>query len=337
VLLLCVHHLATDVVSWYVMLSELRRLADELAAGRTPTHEVEYTPYREWTRLLEQRSHTDDVSGQRAYWAAQLAGPDPVLGSRLPDPTRDTRASQRLTDVVTDTATTRTILHGLDTARIDVRDFLLAALTVTIASWRLSRGEPAHHGALIALEGHGREDGLVGEASVDTSATVGWFTSVYPVRLGAGRAAIDVDTAAGDPAAARTLLGAVTETLAAVPNRGLDYGLLRWLRKDPALASHPGPQVEFNYVGRYDLQPDRAAADWTLVTDETLNAQLPVAAEPDLPLRYTFDVIAVVLPGPDGPQLRTSWRWSDRLSTADELEQLTALWSRAVTALGGAL
>lgn len=337
VLLLCVHHLATDVVSWYVMLSELRRLADELAAGRTPAHEVEYTPYRHWTRLLEQRSHTADVSGQRAHWAAQLAGPDPVLGSRLPDPTRDTWASQRLTDVVTDTATTRTILHGLDTARIDVRDFLLAALTVTIASWRVSRGEPAHHGALIALEGHGREDGLVGEASVDTSATVGWFTSVYPVRLGAGPAAIDVDTAAGDPAAARKLLGAVTETLAAVPNRGLDYGLLRWLRKDPALASHPGPQVEFNYVGRYDLQPDRAAADWTLVTDETLNAQLPVAAEPDLPLRYTFDVIAVVLPGPDGPQLRTSWRWSDRLSTADELEQLTALWSRAVTALGGAL
>jgi mycobactin peptide synthetase MbtF len=220
-----------------------------------------------------------------------------------------------------------------------MRDFLLTALTLTLTSWRIARQQPAHHGALVALEGHGREDGLVGGA--DTSATVGWFTSVYPVRLGAGEAAVDVDTVRTNPAAGRTLLRAVTEELASVPNRGLDYGLLRYTRADDAVAGLPDPQVEFNYIGRHDLSGDRAT-DWSLITDEVLNQHMPAAAEPALPLRYTFDVIAVVAGGTlsngsAGPQLRTSWRWSDALSTADDVDRLVEFWRQAVTVLGEAL
>nr|WP_264000252.1 hypothetical protein [Mycolicibacterium vanbaalenii] len=64
---------------------------------------------------------------------------------------------------------------------------------------------------------------------------------------------------------------------------------------------------------------------------------MPAAAEPDLPLRYTFDVISVISGGADGPQLRTSWRWSTALSTSTEVDRLTALWQQAVTVLGEAL
>lgn len=344
VLMLCVHHLATDVVSWYVILGALAQLDSEIASGRTPAHAAEFTTYRQWCALLEQRRRLPEVARQREYWTRQIAAPDPVLGSRLPDPARDTWASTRLTDVLTDATTTRNILTRLDSADgagIEMRDFLLTALTMTLASWHVARDQPAHHGALIALEGHGREDGIVGDAggAVDTSATVGWFTSVYPVRLGAGEASVDVDTAERDPAAARTLLHSVAEQLAAVPNRGLDYGLLRY-PDGGALAHPPGPQLEFNYVGRYDLRADRTATDWSLITTGSLNGQMPSAPEPELPLRYTFDVICVVHGGEhetDGPRLRTSWRWSDLLSTAAEVDRLVALWERAVTVLGEAL
>ncbi len=338
VLLLCIHHLATDVVSWYVILNALSHIDAEVAAGRTPALTAEYTTYRQWTRLLRERSRGDEVLAQRQYWAEQLAAPDPLLGSRSPDPQRDTWASLELTDVVTDTATTRHILSRLDAAGIEMRDFLLTALTLTLASWRLERGQPAHDGALIALEGHGREDLLL--ADVDTSATVGWFTTVYPVRLGAGEATADVDTVRRNPAAARTLLRAVAEQVAGVPNRGLDYGLLRYTRGDEALARLPHPQVEFNYVGRHDLSGDSAATEWSLITEDGLNAHMPTAAEPELPLRYTFDVISVVAAGDtptDGPHLRTSWRWSTKLSTAEEVHRLTELWRQAVTVLGAAL
>lgn len=335
VLMLSVHHLATDVVSWYVILGALPQLSGEIEAGDTPALTAEYTTYRQWTRLLHERSRTDEVAAQRDHWVRQLSPPDPLLGTRLADPTSDTWESLRLTDVVTDATSTREILRRLDGSGVEMRDFLLTALTLTLASWRIERDQPAHHGALVALEGHGREDSLVGQS--DTSATVGWFTSVYPVRLGAGEAAADVSTVRSNPAAARTLLRAVTEELAAVPNRGLDYGLLRYTRPGGALAGLPDPQVEFNYIGRHDLSGDRASGEWSLITDGALNQHMPAAAEPDLPLRYTFDVIAVVAAGPDGPHLRTSWRWSHLLSSAADMDRLTDLWRQAVTVLGESL
>ncbi|OAN37843.1 non-ribosomal peptide synthetase [Mycolicibacterium iranicum] len=336
VLMLCVHHLATDVVSWYVILNALAEIDREIGAGRTTDPAAEYTTYRQWTRMLHERSRSDEVAVQADYWAETLAAPDPLLGSRFPDPHRDTWASLTLTDVVTDPVTTRQILDRLDSAGIEMRDFLLTALSLTLASWRIERAQPAHHGALVALESHGREDNLFDH--VDTSATVGWFTSVYPVRLGAGEAAAHVDTI--DPAAARTLMSAVADHVAAVPNRGLDYGLLRYTRSDQRLVDLPHPQVEFNYIGRHDLSRDGAASDWSLITEGDLNAHMPAAAEPDLPLRYTFDVICVVAAGDGtsrGPHLRTSWRWSPLLSTADEVDRLTGLWRQAVTVLGEAL
>ncbi|MDG4667571.1 amino acid adenylation domain-containing protein [Mycobacterium sp. 236(2023)] len=332
VLALCVHHLATDVVSWYVILGALAGIDAEIVAGRTPEQAAEYTTYREWTRLLHERSGTEAVLAQREFWTGQLDAPDPLLGSRSPDSQHDTWASLELTDVVTDAAATREILAGLDGAGIEMRDFLLAALTLTLTSWRIERGQKASDGSLIALEGHGREDLLIDH--VDTSATVGWFTSVYPVRLGAGEGAVDVDTIGGNPAAARTLLKTVTEEVGAVPNRGLDYGLLRYVRPDGGLAHLPHPQVEFNYIGRHDLSGDAVPTDWSLITDAALNAHMPAAAEPDLPLRYTFDVISVVT---DGPHLRTSWRWSRLLSSAAEVDRITDLWRQAVTVLGEAL
>ncbi|WP_102143879.1 non-ribosomal peptide synthetase [Mycobacterium hubeiense] len=341
-LLMCVHHLATDVVSWYVMLAGMAQIAADLNAGETPKVATEYTTYREFCQLLDERSRTDEVTAQREYWTRQLGAPDPALGRRLPDPTTDTWGSLRRTDVATDSATTRRILDKVDGSGIEMRDFLLAALTMTITSWQVSRGQSAEHGALIALEGHGREDSQLA-SSVDTSATVGWFTSVYPVRLGAGDKPVDVQTAQRDPDAARALVDNVAKDVAAVPNRGLDYGLLRYHRADPALVAARHPQVEFNYIGRYDLSADpavRAGADtspWSLITDAALNEQLPLAPEPDLPLRYTFDVIAVVTSTTEGPQLMTSWRRSEKLSTAAELDELAELWRRAIDVLGEAL
>ena len=343
-LLLCVHHLATDVVSWYVMFADLAQLAGHAAVEETPTLATEYTTYRQFCDLLAERAGSDEVTAQRDHWRSVLTPPDPDLGSRLPDPAVDTWASLRLTDVTTDPATTRRILDTLDRAGIEMRDFLLAALTMTITSWRVYRGQHATDGALIALEGHGREDAVLGGA-VDTSATVGWFTSVFPVRLGAG-AAVDVEQARRDPAAALALLQEVAKEVAAVPNRGLDYGLLRHHRRDPDLVTARHPQLEFNYMGRYDLSasPSPAAAEagaehapWSLITDTELNAQLPTAPEPDLPLRYTFDVISVVDATAEGPQLRTSWRWSDRLSTPADADEIAALWRDAVAVLGDAL
>src|SRR5262245_31937909 len=92
----------------------------------------------------------------------------------------------------------------------------------------------------IELEGHGREDIFPG---ADVSRTVGWFTTAFPVRLDGG---------SSDDA---SLIKSIKEKLRAVPNRGLGYGVLRYLGSEGqrnALAQLPDPPIVFNYLGRFD-------------------------------------------------------------------------------------
>ncbi|WIM90233.1 amino acid adenylation domain-containing protein [Candidatus Mycobacterium wuenschmannii] len=338
-LLLVVHHLATDAVSWYVLLAALSEAFAASSGGAPVELAPEYTTYREWAQLLDNRSRHTDLSAQRQHWVDQLAPADPALGSRLPDPSRDTWASLRTSETRSSVADTQEMLDRISAAGsgIGVREFLLAAVTLTLTTWRVRRGDDTRDGVLIALEGHGREDALF-DGDVDTSATVGWFTNVFPVRFGAVTDPLDIDAASADTARARGLVTEVAQRLAAVPNGGLDYGLLRYSRRDAELVDARHPQVEFNYLGRLDMTPrfDDGNA-WTLVSDPELTLAIPLATEPELPLRYTFDVIAVVQATPSGPQLLTNWIYSDLLTTEQEATELGAIWRQAITTLGEAL
>ncbi|MEV6273973.1 amino acid adenylation domain-containing protein [Nocardia sp. NPDC051832] len=331
VLLLAVHHLAVDVVSWHLLLAALGEAWTQAVSGAEPTVLPEVTSYREFSRRMLDRAAESEVLAQRDYWAGQLADPDPAVGRRDPDPRTDTWASLQVTSAETPVEVTERVLRGLTRAE-GVREFLLTALTMTLASWRRERGQDPSAGALIALEGHGRADA---EFGTDTSNTLGWFTSVFPVRLGANAAAVDVAAAEQDPAAGRALLDSVTAHLAAIPHQGLDYGLLRYTTRTPELAAARHPHIEFNYLGRVDLS-GHAPDSWSLLTGP-LNEALPLDPEPDLPLRYALDVIAAIGATPDGPQLTTNWRWSTALFTAAEADRLTSLWQRAVAALAAAL
>ncbi|MFD7845249.1 amino acid adenylation domain-containing protein, partial [Nocardia sp. NPDC059764] len=309
VLLLTIHHLAVDVVSWHLLIAALGE------GGALP----ESTSYREFSRRMAERAESAEILSQSAYWRDQLDAPDPAIGRRIPYPDTDTWSSLRVATAVTPVPVTERVLASL-TRDEGVREFLLTALTVTLASWRRERAQDPAHGALIALEGHGRADDLLG---TDTSNTLGWFTTVFPVRLGAG-ATVDIERAEQDPAAARALLDAVTAQLSAIPNGGLDYGLLRYTTGVPELATARHPQVEFNYLGRVDLS-GQAADSWSLLTGP-LNESLPLDPEPDLPLRYALDVIAGIGSTPEGPQLTANWRWSETLFTEAEATRLTELW-----------
>ncbi|WP_110470102.1 condensation domain-containing protein [Williamsia limnetica] len=338
VLLLAVHHLATDAVSWHVLFGDLAECGRQVASGITPTLGTEYTSYRRFSHLLAERSGTAEVLGQRPYWAAQVSGQDPTIGTRPVDPNSDTWASLRTTAAHTSVDDTVSILGKLG-GPVGMREFLLTALTLTINTWRTVNGQDKSTGALIALEGHGREDGTVG-AGVDTSQTVGWFTSVFPVRLGAGADAVDLDTAGERPETVRALVASVAEHIGGIPNRGLDYGLLRHFERVPELVASTDPQVEFNYLGRFDLTTTGASdtpEPWSPITDLDLNGRLPTAPEPDLPLRYALDVVSVVRGTPEGPQLVTSWRWSKEVMDSADADRLAQIWQQAVAVVASAL
>lgn len=325
-LLLSIHHLAVDPVSWHIILADLAEAWSQ--REQTPTVAPELTGYRHWAALLDQRRTAPEVLAQRDFWAEQLTGPDPELGLRRPDPTRDTWSSYRLTPSFTPTDISRRILDRLN-ADFGMHELLLTALTIALTTWRAERDQDGSTGALVALEGHGREDAIVG--NVDTSRTVGWFTTVYPLRVGAG-STLDVIRAESDPAEAARLLRAVAAQLFSVPNKGLDYGLLRYGSSEP----HADPQVMLDYLGRMDLSA-AASGPWTPVADLGLHQRLPVAPEPDLPLRHALDLVVAVYPGADGPRLATLLRWSEALFDSTEIDRFATIWQRCITAVAAAI
>ncbi|MFJ2665200.1 amino acid adenylation domain-containing protein [Nocardia fluminea] len=327
ILLLAVHHLAVDVVSWHIMLDALAAAWQQIQAGVTPKMLPEFTSYRQWSEAMWQRASAPEVLAQRDYWTAQVSRPDAALGSRHPAPTTDTWSSLRVSTVATPVAVTERLLNcvGKDEG---VREFLLTALTMTMASLHADNGNDPAAGALIAMEGHGRADTTLG---TDTANTLGWFTSVFPVRLGVGDDAVDIVRAQADPAAARTLLDSVATHLRDIPNQGLDYGLLRYVNRAAELRAAAEPQVEFNYLGRIDLSGNESDL-WSLLVGEHDHA-LPLDPEPDLPLRYAIDVIAGIGTTPEGPALTTNFRWSASLFTEDQAARFAELWEQAIITL----
>ena len=338
VLLLAIHHLATDAVSWQILFGDLAECGRMLSDGSVPLLGRVSTSYRRWTHVLTARSGSEDVLAQQDYWIGQLKGPDPEIGVRRPDPTVDDWSSLQTTDAHTTAEITGRVLAQLAGREVGMREFLLTALTIAVTTWRTVNGQDNTGGALIALEGHGREDGVV-SGEVDTSETVGWFTSVFPVRLGVGKP-VDLEAVAGSPDVAVALLDSVTSHVNAIPRRGIDYGLLRHVERVPGLVDLADPQIEFNYLGRFDLSSAGATdrpRPWSAITDLELNAHLPTAPEPDLPLRYALDVVAVVRGTDEGPQLVTSLRWSESLMNSRQADDLAAIWQESVAALARAL
>ena len=146
---------------------------------------------------------------------------------------------------------------------------------------------------LLDLEGHGREEIF---PDIDLSRTVGWFTSLYPVRLDPG--SIDLDEALASGAGLGRAVKLIKEQLRAVPDKGLGYGLLRYLNPQTAsqLASFARPEIGFNYLGRFAAP---GAGDWGSAGD---GVGLGAGADPDMRLAHAVEVNAVTLEDSGGPK-----------------------------------
>ncbi|MCS0604345.1 non-ribosomal peptide synthase/polyketide synthase [Streptomyces sp. LP11] len=278
-LLLAVHHLVVDGVSWRILLEDLESAYRQALAGQPVRLPARTTSVREWARRL--RAHTDagGFTGQLAHWsrtAGHCAEPLPQDADG-----GNTMADVREVTVRLDRRRTDALLRQVPAVyRTRIDDVLLTALGRVLADWT------GRESVAVGLEGHGREDQLFED--VDLSRTVGWFTTLFPVAL---------SVPAGDWGGA---LKAVKEQLRAVPERGIGHGALRHLARDPRLVAAPMPGISFNYLGRFDW----SAADGTLI--RAVPGGLGGADAPDAERAHLLDVVARV----EDDQLEIGWHYS---------------------------
>ncbi|WP_331447499.1 amino acid adenylation domain-containing protein [Streptomyces xanthochromogenes] len=318
-LVVVVHHVVIDGVSWRVLMDDLATAWRQAAAGEAIELPPVGTSFRRWTQLLE----SADFAADRAHFERPLPGPDAPLGRRaLSGADTVERERQRTFTVGPDLTAA---LLGEVPARFHagVNDVLLTALAVTLARWRRDRGQDQTF-AHIELEGHGREGRHVaGTARVepDLSRTVGWFTTLFPVTVDPGTA--HDFTAPGYLAGA---LKAVKEDLARVPSNGVSYGALRHLA-DASFAA-PAPQVLFNYLGRFDAG---AAGDWQLAGT---TGQLGEKRDPRMRLPRLLEFNAIAEPAASGAyELVTTVSWPEGMFTDEDVETLGGYFRDALAGL----
>jgi non-ribosomal peptide synthase protein (TIGR01720 family) len=161
------------------------------------------------------------VRSQEGYWREQCQPGAAIRYDHETGPLQ-TGSNDRRTIVLDHERTRRPVATGLP-----VRDVLLTAVAMTLA-------RPGGGTLVVDVRDHGRRQP---GREIDLSWTTGWFTNVYPVRL---------PLHATSPA---EMLAEVGRRVAAVPDHGLGYSLLKHVTDGgrPDLAS-PAP-VSVNYIG----------------------------------------------------------------------------------------
>ncbi|MGI8664455.1 MAG: amino acid adenylation domain-containing protein [Jatrophihabitans sp.] len=289
-LMVAIHHLATDGLSWQILLDDL---ATGISQARTGAP-VELAPvpvsFSAWTAELARLAAEPVVVAELPRWLGQRSSGSLLTGQRLDR--RQLAGLPRATylDVCM-------LPPGARRRSSRIGELLLADFAQAMARWS------GFSELTVEVSGHGRRHEL---STLDTSRTVGWLAVRYPVtfQLPAGL----YGAAASVPATRATLCRQL-----AVPNGGLGYGLLAQLSADPAvrsaLAELPTPELAFNFLGRTDREP---------VTHHLLDGH-GISGQPDQP----DQVLSLVISQLDD-RLLVNWNYLPDLHSEAAIADLAA-------------
>jgi amino acid adenylation domain-containing protein/non-ribosomal peptide synthase protein (TIGR01720 family) len=315
-LLIVVHHLAVDGVSWRILIEDFAQAYAQLKSGQPVTLPEKTTSFRHWAECLQSYAASSTVTGEADYWREVMNAPvAPLPRDHARDESQNTAASAEDVVVRLSPAMTQALLTLVPAAyRSQINDALLTALTRAMSAW--TKGDAIR----IVLEGHGREELF---DDVDLSRTVGVFTSFFPVVL----------SRTADEGPGHTL-ARVKERLRSVPARGLRFGLLTYMNPSTSLRASPstslraspatslGPsggvgatrdaaaEISFNYLGRFD--GDGRSQVFSGLASESSGATQSAAGL----RRYLIDVNGIL----NGATLEFNWTFSRHLHDRETIQ-----------------
>jgi amino acid adenylation domain-containing protein/non-ribosomal peptide synthase protein (TIGR01720 family) len=316
-LLIIIHHLVVDAVSWRIILEDLAVGLSLIQRGEAAAFAAKTDSYRRWAAGLEEYARGDEVLKELDYWRAVEetgAAPLPVRTDGEPGPRK--RADEEAVSLEFTVEKTDQLLREVNRAfHTEINDILLTALALSLRQWAGSGP------AVVSLEGHGRQDILPG---LQVSRTVGWFTSCCPVVLDIGG---DCPPSSGGPGDLGAVIKGVKERLRRIPHKGIGYGILRYLtpqeKKADALFGKE-PEISFNYLGQFGGERQSAPEIFTVVS-------LPRGSEvdPQAESVYRLDINALVA----AERLRVAFGYNSRDFGRQQVARLADLYQASLLAI----
>ncbi|WP_046227794.1 non-ribosomal peptide synthetase, partial [Paenibacillus dauci] len=302
-LLISMHHLIVDSVSWQIFLE------DFYAAYKAATKKEQYifpektTSFQNWAASQKEYARNHQLLKELDYWQKVVEKQTTIKPIK-----NHTLLKNMISQTITlnDEATEKLLKKANRAYGTTINDLLLAALGYAVQQFN---GQ--EHVSLM-LEGHGREP-LKGETGkgIDITRTIGWFTSIYPVNLQI------TDSDLG------MLVKRTKEVLHRVPNKGIGYGILKHLAELDLTNNNllsTGTDISFNYLGQLDnsYRNDQEMIMSPLGTG--------VQASPDLHVRENLQINGFV----KDQKLQMIMEFNEEQWTEADRNQLASLYEYAL-------
>jgi len=302
-LLLVIHHLVVDGVSWRILLEDLERGYAQLEKGESVKLPTKTTSYQQWASAIQERGMSEALMEEKEYWnTVSQRGGRRLPRDREGENLRDTLGVVRLE---MSEEQTHAVLQELPKAfGTQIQEVLLTAMGEALRTWTQEKG--VHQNTLVAdIEGHGRDDL---DGMVDVTRTVGWFTAIYPV---------EVTGAEGN---LRERLEGMKARWRAIPRDGVGYGILRYLSGE---IKGVDAEVSFNYLGQLDriLEPQ---GRWSGAPESSGAAQAGSGRR-----AYFLDIVAQIAMG----RLQTNWYFSRAVHEQSTIERLAKQFRKTLEEL----
>lgn len=234
-LLIVIHHLAVDGVSWRIILEDLNKACKQLQNNQEVKLGAKTSSFKQWSERLQKFANSSLLSSEIPFWKKVAQTKVKNIDIDIAEGENTVESAKDITLKLTREQTALLIQSAGKAYKTEINDLLLTALTTSVCK---QTGDTA---IKIKLEGHGRE--TIAE-DTDVSRTAGWFTTLYPVCLQKTE-----NTLTG-------IIKSIKEQLRRIPNKGLGYGVLRYLHSDEELKEllkeNEDNTISFNYLGQFD-------------------------------------------------------------------------------------
>lgn len=299
-LFIVIHHLVVDGVSWRILLEDLNTAYSQLAAGQAIALAPKTAPFAWWSEKINTHANSSTALGQLDYWNKVLAQNVEAIPVEYPNGSNQVGNSMEVDFQLNQQQTQQLLQQTNQAYKTAINDVLLCALSRALEQ---TFGGTAYQ---ITLEGHGRET----LADMDISRTVGWFTSMFPVVLNYKK-----DLAYH--------LQSTKENLHRIPNKGMDYGLLRYLNEEHKVSDNlkvsDTAAISFNYLGSFSEEDNNALFAFS-------NKNTGDNISPNMERDSELDVLGILMDG----RLNMSIAFSDKRIKQTKIKALAANYKRAL-------